>query len=389
MFWKYFLFETKLLLHNRKNALLGIIIMLFFPLFYNYYSGTQPETLIDQKRTEGERMYSILNQLPDNLEGTPEGEEVYQHITKQASLVNMQVYYLSEKGEMDEEYIRDGLLLNELRMRVHELGNIGIPENLITPIDEILSEDARLRYIEEHDLTIMTDPFASSNYLVVAFQTLSGILFFLFVLLYASEIVVYERLHHSVMNGFPLAFMKRIHSKVILYFIHLFMFLVIGIVLGGYFAYKDSGSFGDFSYPILIMNNGEYTFISTMTYIGISVLMLAIITVLVLYLSVFMNLLFKNAYTNILVGLGLFILPDILSAVGLEISLLNPIKYLDYSKVLSGVFAKDWENALVDYGHAIFWLFIVTGLIISVIYIKNKWPYVQKKKNLFVKRGME
>ena len=30
MLWKYFLFETKVLVNNRKNWFLGIVIMLFF-----------------------------------------------------------------------------------------------------------------------------------------------------------------------------------------------------------------------------------------------------------------------------------------------------------------------------------------------------------------------
>ncbi len=49
MFWKYLLFELKLLLSNRKNWLLGIVLLLFFPLYYLIYSQAEPET------TEGER----------------------------------------------------------------------------------------------------------------------------------------------------------------------------------------------------------------------------------------------------------------------------------------------------------------------------------------------
>ena len=49
MLWKYFLFESKILIKNRKNWFLGIVIMLFFPLFVLYTNQTPAENLRDIK----------------------------------------------------------------------------------------------------------------------------------------------------------------------------------------------------------------------------------------------------------------------------------------------------------------------------------------------------
>lgn len=41
---------------------------------------------------------------------------------------------------------QDGLEINQLRLKVHELDNAGIPDHLITSKEDILKEDALLHY---------------------------------------------------------------------------------------------------------------------------------------------------------------------------------------------------------------------------------------------------
>ena len=155
------------------------------------------------------------------------------------------------------------------------------------------------------------DSFVASRYLVVALNAMSGFMFYFFVLLSGSEMLVYEQRHRTVVNGFPLSFMKKINSKISIHFIQIIMFLVIGFLLGGIFASRKFGV-GDFSYPILIYRNGSFEAIATVDYLLYVFLAMALITILLLYLSVLLNLIFKNAYANVLIGLGVFLLPDLL-----------------------------------------------------------------------------
>lgn len=60
MFWKFSLFEIKLLLRNRKSAFIALFLLLFFPLFFMYYSQEEPETLTEQKRAETQASYAIF-----------------------------------------------------------------------------------------------------------------------------------------------------------------------------------------------------------------------------------------------------------------------------------------------------------------------------------------
>lgn len=378
MFWKYTLFEMKLVLHNRKNWLLGLFLLLLFPVFFISYSQSDPVSLEDEKREEADMINAVLNIYPESYRETPEGEEVYENLLEQSSLINYQIYYFW-MGDPAEEYIEDGLALNELRLRVHELGNKGVPEWGIKPEKEILKENALLRYIEEHGLPIETETLVTSQYLPVVLQIMGGLLFYFFVLISGSEVLVSEQRHRTVINGFPLSFMKRITSKIGIYFTYIYTFLVLGLLLGGYVAYRKAG-FGDFSYPVLFYKNHGFAAISTTRYVLYVLLAMALITIMILSLSVLLNILFKNAYANILVGLGLFFLPDLLRTVGVESAFLNPIKYVGISKVLSGDLAVQLGNGQIDYWHAIIWLVVLVLTIAGVIFAINKSAYLKSKE---------
>ena len=60
MFWKYLLFETKLLLLNKKNWLLGIALILFFPLYYSHYSQLDMVDIREEKNEEADNFPKIL-----------------------------------------------------------------------------------------------------------------------------------------------------------------------------------------------------------------------------------------------------------------------------------------------------------------------------------------
>lgn len=223
MFWKYVLFELKLLLSNRKNWLLCIVILLFFPLYFSVYSQTELETLRDKKIKESEAFETIFYQFSEALRETPEGKEIYNNFTEQVSLINMQRFYL-RRGE-DVHYIDNGLRVNELRLQMHERGNKGIPSYLVVPKEEIFKEDALLRYNKEHHLPLQPDPFVASNYLPAALNTISGLIFCIIVLVAGSGMLAHEQQNQSVVTGFPISFMKKSMARSVFILSKSFYFL--------------------------------------------------------------------------------------------------------------------------------------------------------------------
>jgi hypothetical protein len=379
MLWKYFLFESKILVKNRKNWFLGIVIMLFFPLFVLYTNQTPAENLRDIKAAEANSNSILFKSFGDDLqEGSADEQAMYNILTRQSTLVNFQRFYIRE-GEVTEDYVANGLELTELRLEAHELGYPGVPEHFIISKDEILKEDAMLRFIQKEELELDSNKFLAEPHFVSALALLSGLPFVFFVLISGGEIIVYEQRHQTVMSGFPISFMNKINIKVFIHFIQTMLFLVLGLLLGHYFLSKEFGT-GYLTDPIVIYKNGGYEAVIIFDYLLYALLALAVITLVVLYVSILLNILFKNAFANVLVGFSLFLVPNLLLVWGINFSVFHPIKYIDFSSVLSGDLAKELGNAQIDFWYSILWLVALCALLIGVLFVKNKLSYLQSGK---------
>src|SRR5690606_22167509 len=236
-------------------------------------------------------------------------------------------------------------------------------------------------YIKDNNLPIESDSFATNHYISNVLTMFSGLLFLVIVLISGNEMLVYEQRHQSVLRGFPLSFMQKVTSKVMIHFVYLYTFLLLGFTLGSTYVAKKFDA-GEFSFPVLIYKNEDYIAISTGQYLVYIFLGLALATILILLLSILLNMLFRNAFANILIGLGIFLLPDIAMAAGFKATFLHLIKYIDIFKVLSGDLAIELGNSSIDYWHAMTTLGIITVLLIGVIYRINKFTYHRVPKEV-------
>ncbi|GGP11090.1 hypothetical protein [Oceanobacillus neutriphilus] len=380
MFWKFSLFEIKLLLKNRKSAFIALFLLLFFPLFFMYYSHEEPKDLAEQKREETQTSYAVFYHLDQQRHDVPEVAEVFDYHSQIQSLLGMQVWNIGS-GKDGEQYVEEGLEINQLRLKVHELGNEGIPDYLIIPKEEILKENALLEYIKDNNLPVDSESFMTNNYFADAFAMMSGLVFLVIILISGNELLVYELKHQSVMRGLPLAFMRKVTGKVMVYSIFIYLFLLLGFSIGSlYLSGKMEGN--EISFPILIYQNEAYTAISASHYLLYLFLGMALVTILLLLLSILLNMLFKNAFANILVGLGIYLLPDIVMAAGFNLSFLHPVKFIDMSKVLSGELAVELGNSFIDYWNAMAVLGGISLLLIGVIYAINKFDYRRIPKDM-------
>ncbi|MFD1609938.1 hypothetical protein ACFSBH_20155 [Oceanobacillus luteolus] len=379
MFWKFTRFEWKMVYINRKSWLLAIFLLLFFLLYFIYYSQEEQMSLQDQKRNEYQTSYAVFYHLDSGRHAIPEVAEVYERHTEIQSLLGMQVWNIGG-GSDPEQYVEDGLEINQLRLEVHDLGNSGISDHLIVPREDILKEDALLHYIRDNDLPIESDSFMTNHYITNGLAMMSGLLFLIILLISGNEILVYERKHHSVLKGVPITFIKKITSKVFVHSLFIFTFLILGIAIGySYLSRNVEG--GGFQFPVLMYQNDTYVAISTIQYLAYLFIGFGVVTILILLLSVLMNMMFRHAFANVLIGLGIFILPDIVRAAGFEARFLHPIKYIDINKVLSGELAAELNNPAIDFWNAMITLGIVSLVLIVIIYAWNKYTYLQVPKN--------
>lgn len=374
MFWKYSRFETKLLLHNRKSFFFTVFLLLFFLLFFMYESEIEPETLLEKKRGEREEMNIIFESVESLLDEHPEIKDIHENLLQQSSLINFQAYYLGQ-GDDSEQYIENGLKLNQLRLNAHDLGNTGIPEHFIRSKEEIAKEEALLLYLKEENLAIDKNAYIINHYFIDALSTMSGLLFLTILLISGSELLLHERRHQTITKGFPISFMKKVHSKVAVYFGFVFSLFVSGFLIGGAYLMTKLQS-TNFSFPILLYQNGGYEAISIWTYIGYLFFGFALVSIFILYLSVLLNMLFGNAFANILVGLAIFFLPSL----G-DWAFFAPIQTIDFAKVLTGELAAQYNLPFLDWGNVLVGLTVSTLLLIIIIYLFHRLIAARKPKN--------
>ena len=378
MFWKYLLFETKLLLHNRKNWLLGICLILFFPLYYSQYSQIDIKDLQELKNEEAKKMFTVFNAFPEELRETTDGEAAYTNLTEQASLINMQRYYLWKKEDYDK-YIEDGIKLNELRINLHELGNKGVHPNYVIPKDEIQKEMAILRYYKMHELPLVPNPFVASNYLPVALNMVSGLLFCLFVLIIGSSMLLIDQQHRSVVGGFPISFMQKVSGKVGIHLVQVMLFLIIGVLVGGSYVSRKT-EWGNFMTPVLIYQDMDFIAVSTTRYVTYMFIAFALIALFLLLVFVLINVVTKNLYATILTMIVILLLPDLISVAGATFNWLYPLKFIDIGSVLNGEAAAEFGNERLDFKQSYNWLVGLNLIAAAVLYMRNKLLYIRKRE---------
>ncbi|QTD41252.1 hypothetical protein [Sporosarcina sp. Te-1] len=376
MFWTYMKFESKLLLYNWKNWLIGIGLILFFPLYFSYYSQLDIKNLSDQKREEDEQMMSTFNGFNLDTDLEPNLEAVYNNLTEQSHLINMQRFYL-RKEETHNDFIQNGLRLNELRLQLYEYDNQGIPSEYVKPKEEIFKESTLLQYYKEHQLFLAPDPFTASNYMPIALKMISGIIFLLFVLLMGGSMLVHDQEHASVIKGFPISFMRKLHGKVAIHFLQIMFFLVVGGIVGTIYVGIKHG-YGNFMTPVLVLQNGTFIAMSNLKYYGYLLIGFALVTLLLLYATVLLNILTKNMYASVLCILGIYYVPDLLLAAGVKADFMQVIKYIDVSYVLSGEAAQQFVNNNLDGTHMYGWLVGLNVLLLVILFGWNKIKKIRK-----------
>ncbi|MBD7984863.1 hypothetical protein H9649_09730 [Sporosarcina sp. Sa2YVA2] len=387
MKWNYLLFELRLLLANNKNWLLGIAVILVIPVYYLHYSSLEVKDIQTLKNEESGVYFDIFNFYPEESRDTPIGNEIYNNLTEQASLVNSQRYALW-KGEVNhEEYIQSGIKLNELRLRVHELGNEGIQSSFIIPKEEIYKEIALLNYYRDHNLPLVKDPFVASNYLPISLNLLSGVLFSMFVLLIGSSMYIHDQQKKTVMGVFPVTFMQKVFTKVGLHFAQVMVFLGLGVLAGIAFV-ANKTEIGNFNTPILLYEDGNFIAVSTSRYLMYLFVALALITLLLLFATAFLNIVTENLYVSLLTILFVIVLPVILSLAGLPTKWLQAIEFIDIGSVMNGDAALRTGSNTLDFKHGVVWLVSLNVFMVVILYVKNRATYRNRLTKPAIERGV-
>lgn len=374
MYRNYLLFELKLLMRNKKNWLLGCALLLFFPFYYMHYSDTEVQDLQTLKNEEANTYQAIFFYLPEEYRESAVGDEIYTNLTEQSSLVNNQRFALWQKNVDHDAFIESGLRVNELRLRLHELDNEGIHPSFVIPKEEINKEMALLRYYKEHSLPLVPDPFVASNYLPVALESLSGLVFCMFVLLIGSSMYVHDLQRKTIIGIFPVSFMQKLLSKVGIHAMQVLLFLGFGLVAGGLYVALKTG-WGNVQSPMLLYTGGDYIAVSTIRYVLYMLLAFMLTALLLLFALALLTLVTKNVYASLFIVILILLVPAGLQFADMHVEWLYPLYMLDIEAILSGNAALALGSETLDYRRALIWLVGMNIVLFVGLFLKNKWSY--------------
>ncbi|MGP4072034.1 hypothetical protein ACTWQB_05715 [Piscibacillus sp. B03] len=377
MFWNYLKLESKIAFTSKKNLMLALIIILFFPIVFVQQLQDDSVSLKDLKDHELTMATNAVYYLENIPNPTPEEQQVLDNSLQQLSSLGYQKYYISNALSLDEmEFIDEGIKLNEQRLKNHELDNAGIPPEYIIPKEDILIEQQKLQYLQEHQLPLEPEPTTMSSFSATAMSNFS-VLFVLLLIIIGSDLLTFEKRHDSILKALPISFSKKIFIKICVYSFISFIAISMGLFAGNAIAYFHSGV-GNFQNPIVIFSDGQFEVIQTtqfMVQVGISIIL---ITLMILTISILLNLLFNNAFANIGIGIIVFIFPLLFASYLQNWNWLHFLIFVDYSGTLLGEHANNLTNSNLTYTASYAWIASLTVISFILIYIKQNSYYLKE-----------
>ena len=171
--------------------------------------------------------------------------------------------------------------------------------------------------------------------------------------------------------------MQKVSAKVGIHLVQVMLFLVIGVLVGGYYVARKT-EWGNFMSPVLIYQDMDFIAVSTIRYITYMFIAFALIALFLLLVFVLINVMTKNLYATILTMIVILLLPDLISGAGITSNWLYPLKFIDIGSVLNGEAAMEFGNEKLDFKHSYSWLVGLNLLAAALLYVRNKLLYIRK-----------
>lgn len=346
---KLFQFELKKIFFNKRFLYLMIFIILFISaLFFRNYIfqatiSQEREAYILSSIQEGQRS---INHLQQEIINNPDDEKAHEKLIQMDEIINT-LYELRtafnendwrKELEIENIYLKqvqayktgggDFSLLNEQINRTLALNAEHLAKN-IQPQHQDYSK-AQPNFIKQ-TVDILVNFGVIALILIMVGDTLTG---------------EFEQRSIHLLFSQPLKKSTIIHSKFWSAFI-VYVFVIICSLIVAWCIPLFLGEQGTFSYPVLIEQNGDFSFMTIKEYLIYSLISGTVIIVLALTLCLFVSLLFKHTIITLLamvvILLGGYTLFNQLSIS--NIAFFNPFQYVLTKETISEI-GYNWDKGI-------------------------------------------
>ncbi|MEK3979488.1 ABC transporter [Psychrobacillus sp. FSL K6-2836] len=315
---------------DKKNIFACLIVALSIIGMVVYANATELGNPIKEKSIESLPAKVAMNkfQIVDASE-YGDGSDIYKNIVKQYYTYPKQGMAL--KTEQPELFIETALELTELRKQAFEMDDydlvaVNLPSKIQNEMDSYYYQ-----YLKENDLVLSFGSLSFYPFLAFLFSIV-GSVWFVLICIYASNIMIDDFRHTSLIKGYPIAFTKYVLAKCMTSMGIVFIFIIELIVCSLPLIYFKG--LGQASYPVAVFN-GEVTIYPIYKYIAVSIVYMICLAVFAILLSVILNVLLKNVYLTLFVQIILVVIPILFPAL-IELLPFNPFNYVNFPSVLNG-----------------------------------------------------
>ncbi|MFF2753623.1 ABC transporter [Psychrobacillus sp. NPDC058041] len=315
---------------NKKNIFTCIAVAAFVFGMVLFVKTEDLGNGIKEQSIEYQSLSSALNKF-QNVDASPKGRgsELYKNLVLQQQLVAKQ--RMSIRMDLPELFLDTAIDFANLRAKAFEMDGFdkvagNLPSKRENQLDSIFYQ-----YIKKTEIPLSTNPLSFFPFIAYLFSVL-GSVWFVFIAIYSSGIMVEEFRHTSLIKGYPISFDKYVIAKCISSMLLVGVFLLELFVCSLPLIYLDG--LGNSSYPIAIFN-GDFDVYPIYKYLGVSILYMVLISIFVILLSVILNVLLKNMYLTLFVQLLLYVFPMLFPGM-MNLIPFNPFNYFNFSSVLNG-----------------------------------------------------
>lgn len=337
----------RLMLRDWKTRVLLIGFLVFlstFSLLFRQQEVMLPET---QLRGEYSDAHNIFRLIPDaHFEGEL-GEEIEQRLGRNSSLIGLNRYILTQREgntiegleDVVSDYLNNGREMAENNLFLHEATEFE-SHDILTSVylpsrNDIDRQLAFFDALDENDLAIEWNPYASSQILQQQLELfISVVLFIAIALLAGDHFTKDQQNNYSVTQGLPLPMKTQWRGRSFLLWLMTWLAAILGIGISYIISllFETSGSL---NYPIELYVNQEITYIPLWQYGLLLIGLGMIVSYLFLLLISGLSWMIRNIYLTLFIVAVLVLLPQIWGFID-PITSWQPSFYTEVVSVVKG-----------------------------------------------------
>lgn len=363
----YFVFELKRFLKDTKTLFMVLALFTFFgAVFY----GIHNQGLGDQERKLAEELNQtrILSQYAQQYNRENEEElALGSNLSQQQAMLASQANGIT--FDHPDWYIESGLELAQLRLEMHENESFSELPTSLLPKENMMHRDlVELKAIQENSISVMGNSESAAGFIRESLFFF-GLLAFGYLLVFASDILMDDFEHGTMLESYPVTLLQKYASKLIIYSTG--VLTITGLTMGIAAAIVSLvWGIGNFNYPIVLYLLGDFKVISLLGYILLFLLYYFVLAIHIILLAMILNRYLKNNIATIIVGLVLFIIPYLYPPIGYYLRFL-PFYYYNMAYLFNGQFGIDISH-FMDIGMGMLMLSLYSILLTYLIFRKGK-----------------